>query len=84
MGVLESIIETVQNIYEGLIGLLPTDFFGKNLQFEIDIILHSVITMLLVFLVFKTMFGKSETATGKFVLISLFVLIYLVLQIWVL
>ncbi len=83
-GVLETIVQMFQNIYEDLIGLLPTSFFGKNLQNEIDVIIHSVITMVLVLLVFKLMFGKSSTATGKVVLISVFVIIYLVLQIWVL
>jgi hypothetical protein len=83
-GILETILGLFQGVYSWFIGLLPTSFFGANLQVEIDTIIQSLATMLLVFLLFRTLFGKSSSNTGKAVLVCLFVIIYLILQIWVL
>lgn len=81
--ILEDIWQFIVNCYERVLDLLDFDLAGKNLRYELLDLLEPLFYIGLIFLAFKVMFSKSESIKGKFILVSLFVLIYLVANIWI-
>ena len=82
-GILETIWEYITNFYSWILSFFDFELFEKNIRYELDKIIQSLVLFLMIFLIFKTLFSKSESSKGKFLLVTVFVLIYLFVNIWI-
>ena len=83
VGILENIWDYITTFYEWILGFFNFEFAGKNIRDELNDIFQSGISILILFLLFKTLFSKSESSKGKFLLVTIFGLIYLFVNIWI-
>lgn len=82
-GILETIWEYITNFYQWILGFFDFELFGRNIRYELNDIIQSLLLFLTILLIFKILFSKSESSKGKFLLVTVFVLIYLFVNIWI-
>jgi len=82
-GILENVSDFFLNIYNWFLGFFDFDLFGKNIRLELNGIIIAAVCFLIGILIFRSVFGKSESSRGKFLIIFVFVCLYLIVQIWI-
>lgn len=76
-------IRIFQKVFEDVLAWFNFEILGKNIRSELVNIIPMVIFSAILLISFKIFFSRSTTIIGKVVILMLFIMIFLLFNIWI-
>ena len=76
-------IRIFQKVFEDVLAWFNFEILGKNIRSELVNIIPMVIFSAILLISFKMIFSRSTTIIGKVVILMVFIMIFLLFNIWI-